>query len=195
MQIVKAKRGEQSRFRMILGYQEADFTNHINDTTKHDFINKRVAAKKEITVVHDGPVTAFIQLLKPSDKAYHIDLENARKAANSTYNLLKDYDADQLEIINGGVSPGEVIAYLEGLCLTDYQFNKYYTKKENNQFSIKNAQVICDQITEQDIVWLNAALEGVAFSRDLVNEPLSYLTAEKLAEEIVEKGKQGWLYS
>ncbi len=190
MQIVKVKQGEVSNFRMIIGNQEADFTNHITDKTKHDFISNRVAAKKEITVVHDGPVTTFIQLLKRSDKAYHLDLENARKAANAAYKLLKDYDADQIEIINGGVSPGEMIAYLEGLCLTNYQFNKYFTKKDNNQFTIKHAQVVCDQITDQDIVLLNAVLEGTVFSRDLVNEPLSYLTAEKLAEEITGKGKE-----
>jgi len=85
---------------------------------------------------------------------------------------------------------GEVIAYLEGLCLTNYQFNKYFTKKENNQFSIKKTQVVCDQVTEKDIIWLNAVLEGTLFSRDLVNEPLSYLTAEKLAEEIAGKSKE-----
>lgn len=190
MQIDKVKKGEETNFRMIIGDQQTDFTTYINDTTKHDFVNKRIAGKKEITVVHDGPATIFIQLLKRSEKAWHIDLENARKAANASYNLLKDYDADQLEIINGGVSPGEMIAYLEGLYLTNYRFNKYFTKKENDSFTIKTARVICDQITEKNIVWLNATLEGTAFSRDLVNEPLSYLTAEKLAEEITEKGRE-----
>ncbi|MEX0982438.1 MAG: leucyl aminopeptidase [Bacteroidales bacterium] len=190
MQIVKLKQGGNSNFRMIIGDKETDFATHITDKSKHDFINKRIAAKKDITVVHDDSCTTFIQLLKRSEKAYHIDLENARKAANATYNLLKDYDAGQIEIINDNASPGEVIAYLEGLYLTNYQFNKYFTKKENNQFTIKSVQVVCDQITEQDIVRLNAVLEGTVFSRDLVNEPLSYLTAEKLAEEIAGKGRE-----
>ena len=190
MQIDKIKQGEGSKFRIILGDHEADFTKHITDITTHDFIKNRIADKKEITVVHDGPATAFIQLLKRSDKAYHIDLEHTRKVANATFPMLKDYDADQVDIINGGVSPGEVIAYLEGLSLTNYQFNKYFTKKDNNQFSVKRALVVCDHITDQDVLRLNAVLEGAVFSRDLVNEPLSYLTAEKLAEEITEKGRE-----
>jgi leucyl aminopeptidase len=190
MQIVKVNKREECNFRLIIGDHQTDFTTHITDTSKHIFINNRIAGKKEITVVHDGPVTSFIQLLKRSDKAFHIDLENARKAANATFNLLKDYDADQVQIVNGGVSAGELIAYLEGLYLTNYRFNKYFTKKENDSFIIKTAQVVCDSTTEKDIVWLNATLEGTAFSRDLVNEPLSYLTAEKLAEEIAEKGRE-----
>jgi leucyl aminopeptidase len=190
MKIYKSDSGDGMINQVIIGDQEADFSQYINDQSQQEFINKRIGSEKYLSLINDGIRSTFIQVLKKGIQPPHIELENARNAAYQLYKLLKDYDAESVVLINNGVSGREMIAFLEGLYLTDYRFSRYFTKNEKPNFQIKQTAVVCDQLTEQDLLHLVAVTEGTLFSRDLVNEPLSYLTAVKLAEEIREKGQK-----
>ncbi len=71
--------------------------------------------------------------------------------------------------------------FAEGLALGSYQFLKYYSDKatrKNTLHTIAIKGLSADKAAE-----LSAIIKGVYKARDLVNEPLSYLTATKLAEE------------
>ncbi|MEX0986671.1 MAG: leucyl aminopeptidase [Bacteroidales bacterium] len=190
MKLYKVHKEEKIKNRIILGYQESDFSEFIKNSSQKSFIRERVKNNKEVTVLSEGDQTTIIQILKIGKEPYHLALENARKAAYSTYKLLKDFDTDEFVVISNGVSGGELTAYIEGLYLTNYKFNKYFTKNDNDNFNIRETGIVHEEVSAQDIKYLTASLEGTVFSRDLVNEPLSYLTAEKLAEEIAENGKK-----
>ncbi|MDA3822632.1 MAG: leucyl aminopeptidase family protein, partial [Bacteroidales bacterium] len=175
---------------IIIGYKTSAFSTHIQEKTNYSLIQDRIKNKKDLTVIHDGSSILFIVVLKDDPKQAYLQLEDARKAAHSLYPFLKDNDAESLTLVNAGVSEKEVLSFCEGLYLTNYQFNKYFTKKKEEYFSIANLQVLSKNISQSELVELTSILEGTAFSRDLVNEPLSYLTAIKLAEEIDEKSKE-----
>jgi leucyl aminopeptidase len=182
-------KGKYSK-QIIIGHKTSEFSTHIQDKTKYSLIQDRIKNNKELTVIHDGSSTLFILVLKDDQKQDYLQLEDARKAAHTLYPFLKDNDAESVALVNAGVSEREVLAFSEGLYLTNYQFNKYFTKEKEDCFSISDLQVISKDISQSELKELSAILEGTAFSRDLVNEPLSYLTATKLAEEIVEKSKE-----
>lgn len=81
------------------------------------------------------------------------------------------------------------LAIAEGIALSNYQFIHYRknAESEKNQLSAIDfsAKIAADAIDE-----LSATITAVCWARDLVNEPVSYLTATKLAEEIEAKGKE-----
>lgn len=78
-------------------------------------------------------------------------------------------------------------AFAEGLALASYQFNKYFTKKEDS----KNLnEIALEGMTDETIKELHSIVEGTVLARNLVNEPLSYLTATKLAEEAEAAGER-----
>jgi len=81
------------------------------------------------------------------------------------------------------------LACSEGIALSNYQFIHYRknAESEKNQLSTIDfsAKITADAINE-----LSATIAAVCWARDLVNEPVSYLTATKLAEEIEAKGKE-----
>lgn len=90
---------------------------------------------------------------------------------------------DELEnaiCVTGNV---ESIPFLvEGLALASYKFTKYFTD-EKKRVSIK--EIFVDQkVPEKQLSELNTTIKAVFWARDMVNEPLSYLTAEKLSDEI-----------
>lgn len=89
--------------------------------------------------------------------------------------------------VHGGKNAS--LAFAEGLALSNYQFIHYRknastekNKLEQIDFSVK--------LSDTQLNELAATVKAVSWARDLVNEPVSYLTATKLAEEIEAKGKE-----
>ena len=78
------------------------------------------------------------------------------------------------------------LVFAEGVELANYRFNKYLSEKK--KVSLVEVKV-CGDVSEKEIVRLNSLVKGVFIARDIVNEPLSYMTAKKLAETIEEVGK------
>lgn len=82
----------------------------------------------------------------------------------------------------------DALPFAEGLALSSYQFLKYFSDRDKKQFSLK--EIALYGVRKSEVTALNAVLKGVFKARDLINEPLSYLTAEKLAEEALQAGEQ-----
>lgn len=89
-----------------------------------------------------------------------------------------------------GEDKGNILAFLEGFLLSNYQFLKYFKDKKEKKNKLKKVQVI-GNITKQELEELQNVVQSVFWARDMVNEPVSYLDAIRLSEEIKEKGKQG----
>ena len=78
------------------------------------------------------------------------------------------------------------LAFAEGVELANYRFDKYLSEKK--KVSLTEVKV-CGDVCEKEIARLNSLVKGVFIARDIVNEPLSYMTAKKLSETIEEVGK------
>ncbi len=173
---------------VLIGTTETDFFTFLNSKSERDFVRNRIENEKNITVINQAGRTIFILVLKEEKDHYFQILEEARKAAFTLYSNLKEFDIEKLIIKNAGVSSGQVLAFAEGLSLSNYKFLKYFTKKEEKTYTVKELGIVSDDITSTDIDKLNALIYGVCFSRNLVNEPLSYLNAEMLSEEVTKAG-------
>ena len=89
--------------------------------------------------------------------------------------------------IHGGKTNSWLVA--EGLLLSNYQFIHYRKEagKERNQLKgiAFSAAVSDDRLNE-----LTAIVKAVSWARDLVNEPVSFLTATALSKAIETKGEE-----
>ncbi len=93
-----------------------------------------------------------------------------------------------------GNNKKEVLAFLDGLLLSNYQFLKYFSDKKEKQNKLKKVQVIAD-VTKEELTELENLTKAVFWARDMVNEPVSYLDAIRLAEEIQEKSEEANNYN
>jgi len=110
------------------------------------------------------------------------DEESLRKAGHKVRNLLPK-EIKSVDVV------GEKAEYVaEGLLLSNYQFLKYFKDKAKKACALKEVNWVNGEKKTAD--YLNNNIRAVCWARDLVNEPLSYLTAPKLAEEIAIKGKE-----
>jgi leucyl aminopeptidase len=71
----------------------------------------------------------------------------------------------------------------EGLALSNYQFLKYFKDAAKKAYALESIALLGDS-DAQAIQTLNNTIQAVCWARDMVNEPVSFLTATQLSKEI-----------
>ncbi len=149
------------------------------------YIEKKLE-KENSCVLSRFPGIDFIHLTK-KESQIHLQLESARKAGSKLFDLLNAEKTDTIQIT--AVSEKNLTnAFLEGLLLSAYSFDKY--KKEKEEFKLKNVLLLNETITSEEISELKYLVKSVFYARDLVNEPLSFLTALQFSKEIERMGEE-----
>lgn len=107
-------------------------------------------------------------------------LEKLRNAAAKIQLALVAEKVTKVCVTGAGVIPEEVVAFLEGLHMSNYRFEKYKTRKETLL-----TDVIVENIVEQSALDENLRLwRRIDMLRDWVNEPVMYLNAPKFADMV-----------
>jgi leucyl aminopeptidase len=114
-----------------------------------------------------------------------LSAEEFRVIGNSVRNALSK-DAKVISIVG---KKDLALHLAEGLALSNYQFLKYFKNANERKNQLQTIEVL-GKFEKDQIQKLNNVLKAVCWARDMVNEPVSYLTATKLAEEIQELGKE-----
>lgn len=117
-------------------------------------------------------------------------LELLRREAAAAVAILKSYKAAEVQFVATDLSEVQASASIEGFVLTNYEFVKYVTQNQDKKTTpIKTLHILEASLSQAAFDETYKLLEAVCLSRTLVNEPLSYLTATKLSEEIQAAGK------
>lgn len=141
--------------------------------------------KENDCTVFSYPKLFFFGKISTDKKAYQ-QKEEARKAGAKFFEVLKAEKIKTAQIFNF-TEPGLTLPFLEGILLASYSFSKY--KKEKDDFDLSELFVFGHSVSEQEIEEFKNEIQAVFHARDLVNEPLSYLTATKFAQKIEKLGK------
>ena len=132
--------------------------------------------KEKMDFVKKGSVFTFAIFSEQSDEALRV--------IGSTIQLQIAKTVSTLQLL--GVESA-VLPLAEGVILSNYQFLKYCSDRNEQVFKLSTLQ-FPQEVASKTISELENSCKVVYWSRDMVNEPVSYLTAEKLSEEIVEAG-------
>lgn len=116
--------------------------------------------------------------------------ESIRKTGASVQGITNQHKLSELHIVSLSSNMRAAYILAEGITLANYQFLKYYADADKRAYSLNKLTFDKKSITVKELKELQTITEGVAHARTLVNEPLSYLTAEQLAKEIATIGKQ-----
>lgn len=146
------------------------------------------AGKKQITVNHFSFYSLVVKVDEKKTRA--LTMEAYRVAGNSALSFLNAQQIKEVQVIEPGMLPSELLAFVEGLVLGNYQFLKYRTKAEKELNTLKSVLVWSKSLDAKELDLMLTASEGVCIARDLVNEPVAALNAEKLGKEVQRLGKE-----
>jgi len=152
------------------------------------FIQKQFDNKKQLVEINR--LSSWLIVVKPTLKDDSTtDREAARKAGHSVYQILKKYDIHEAAVIaqEGATRTAD---FVEGLALSSYQFLRYKTGADDKKYSFNTLQIDAASLTTDTINKLQNLITGVFHARTLVNEPVSYLTAEQFSSEMQQLGSE-----
>jgi leucyl aminopeptidase len=146
--------------------------------------------------LEDAPKAKLIHLPSADDLlvAVCIDEEDEsmtaidalRKCGAQVYALCNAQKAASLQVDGDLNSTEHSAAVIEGLLLSDYRFDQL--KSEQKAPELKQVTVADTLLSAKALDELVALTNSVHWARDLVNLPLSHLTAEKFAEAVETSG-------
>ncbi|MFT4778807.1 MAG: leucyl aminopeptidase [Flavobacteriales bacterium] len=143
---------------------------------------------KVVSFIDNGEVVrAYVCEEKSSSSAQKEALRNIG------YHMLQDelrLKTKSATLINHTGSAKATLLVAEGFGLGHYQFLELYTDANKRRHSLSRLNVADADLKKSDLDDLTALVSSVNWSRDLINRPLSHLTAVDLANAITEKGKE-----
>ena len=116
-------------------------------------------------------------LLSEKDDFEHS--EKWRLLGYKSFKILSKKKVNAIQVVTSDLSQVAIKAFLEGLILSSYAFDKYKSDAKNDQFSI---QLISKTLSNDFCQEISSVCEAVMWSRDLVNEPANELNALDLSE-------------
>lgn len=131
----------------------------------------------------------FVEI-QEKERKKELRLENYRVSGAKLAPVLNEHKIHSLVLIDADNKPEEILAFAEGLALANYQFIKYKKNPAEKLNTLNNIEIYASGVDEKDIDLLNIIIDGTCKCRDLVNEPVAYLNAVKLAEEIELMGEK-----
>ena len=177
---------------ILLADKNTDFSQYAFSTDEQNYIIKK-RENKENSIYISKLEKRFYIVFSEKKKNTNKQKEKARKTAHKLYAKLSEAKFEKITVLDTLPSENisETLAFIEGMALSSYKFTKYFTKeKEKKENKLQHIHVFSTFVEEKAIEELNNIIEGVFFARTLVNEPLSYLTAEKFSEELKQASQE-----
>ena len=189
MKITWADKVGEKESIVLVAKKNSSFDPYINTKQEKDFLAFNLKNKKNHFIFNQFPRWIFVYLID-EEKDHLASLEECRKAAKKTADQINARKLTKVNVTGSADICDHVKAFSEGLVLSNYQFNKYRNQKDDIINSLKNLKISCSKIDKQEVDELDHLCRAVYKTRDLVNEPLSYLTALVLSKEIDKMGQE-----
>jgi len=156
------------------------------------YAEKCISEEKKESVVFDRLGNwVIVQFIKEEKEEYK-RLEYCRKAGDNLATKLNDLKAKGVMVVDVDGKRAETLALVEGMALGNYQFLKYKTDKirKEKENSLVSVGILSKVIKDEEIDRMNIITDSVIHCRDLVNEPVSTLTAQALAKAFQKMGQE-----
>jgi len=183
--IHKVEEPSSKRHLVILGTVDSDWSKFGLSEYELEFLKSELAKDHLSVELNQYSRRVFVECFK-EQKTESKSFEKARERGVSLVKKCKALKLEELELVSASDSDLSLFV-AEGIALANYQFLKYFTDAEKKKNSLKAIYIHADEIAIQD---LNAVIDGTLHARDLVNEPLSYLTALQFSKEMVKLGEE-----
>ncbi len=162
--------------------KEMDYDENLKtliDEIKNEFLFEP-KYKKQLIVPSANKISAKAVLFLGLGNSEEINDIKIRTAYSKALQTCKGYPVHaSLSAIP--INKESVRPMLEGILLSDYEFNIYKTDSEMKQ-NVNKISIIFNEDITDILEFTDVEIQAVNFARNLINEPGSYMTPERLAK-------------
>jgi len=146
------------------------------------YIKERLKNNKKIIYLNQFYRVLIFLNIDFKDKSIYETLEKIRRNSYDIYEILKEENVKEIQLINLTDNNNYLEILIEGLLLSQYKFDKYVSDEKNKAFQFENIYVY-KYSNKENLLNLINLIEAVYFTRDLINEPANVLNSIYLAKQ------------
>ncbi|MCK5822973.1 MAG: leucyl aminopeptidase [Bacteroidales bacterium] len=189
IKFIKTNKLPESKSIVFLISKDVDLSKYNFSDTELDYINRKIKLDEKHIVINKYTHFVYIQLVE-SEKEVYKNNESLRKEANKLCKHIKANKIDNITIANLSDDEQSIISFAEGLALSNYDFIKYKNQEKDKKTFLKEINLFCNKLNNKQVEHLQISTDAVYLTRDLINEPVSFLTSVQLAAEAQKIGKR-----
>ena len=157
-------------------------------TSELKFIKDSLKKDKKSIDLNNYSTRNYFRIVDDKKPHWQV-LEDLRKIGAKIASTLKENDETEVQVYSSFHIEEYLLAFTEGILLSSYKFDKYITDKKKKKYELKRIRIVLDKPVKKNWDQLKSLAVAVFRSRDLINEPVNFLTAKQLANEIELLGK------
>ena len=151
-----------------------------------NFIKERLDKKEYLIQLSTYNHVKIVCVPEKKDEEYKT-LEGVRKLASQATDCLNKKKQKSVQLINLSFNKEFAKVAAESLYLSNYQFLKYFKDKDKKKNTLESVEVT--GLTQEELDEIKNVAEATNIAKTLVNEPVSFLDATEIAEQIKELSK------
>lgn len=149
------------------------------------YLRENLFEKEKDFLIWSNSTTRCLFIRQKQHKVAEYQRENARKSGAKAWETINDWESTK--VYHFGNPDPFLYEFIEGLMLASYRFDKYKSKKKN---ALQTLEIVCQRIDPVMVKIAESTINATFEARDLINEPVSYLDAIRLGEEIKMLGEK-----
>ena len=166
---------------------------NLNEEEKK-WVQNKLEAGRELISLNRYSYWIFILRVKKKDEK-HKTMEAYRQQAFQLHSLLSKEDIRELQLATHDPDPDYALAFLEGLILSSYTFSKYKTEKKDKKSVPEQIEVAISAAENEQLQEIKVLAHATMVARDLVNEPVIYLSATQFSRELERLGGEAGFHT
>ena len=174
---------------VILADNDKNIPSDLFSREELSFLKKERKAERKQIIINQYKRLVIVQMTEGGSSPSYQQIEAARKNGSGIAARINGVKGEQVNI-TGTVAPALLLAFTEGLILSNYQFLKYRSKASSEKNSLTTVGLIHKEVSQQEIDHLSVLCAAIFKTRDLVNEPVSFLNAVELGKQFTKMGKE-----
>ena len=148
------------------------------------FIKEQIEQKNYQITINQYKRFVFIIYLETKEQTACQWNEHLRKEANKLQVSLVEHKCTAIQVVSATDNTEQLLAFSEGLALSNYQFLKYFGEQEKLKHSLQSIILASESMSQSEYEYHCAVVNAVYQARDLGNEPYSFLDAAQFGREI-----------
>jgi leucyl aminopeptidase len=174
---------------VILAKEKTDLKKYGLNEAGIDYVRSAIVAERKIVTVRNGARLIVIAIKNTKGERSQV-LETIRRSGALLIPLLNEERIQQIEVIDSDDQPEHLLAFCEGIALSNYQFLVYKVKnREKETNALQKVILVSKSVREPALEQLRITTRATEIARDLVNEPVSTLNAVEFAKAFQALGK------
>jgi leucyl aminopeptidase len=189
IRIYKTNRLDEKASIAVIATKESAFEASFLSKKEYAYVKHRIDKGDHFIEVNQFHRLIFI-IITDKKKSSSTILEEIRKAGYKVQAALSEQSHKKLIAFHAENYSEGLLAFAEGAVLGSYKFLKYQKSDKDKKNPIREIGLICQPLSINRIKELSNIMKALYKVRDLVNEPLSFLTAKQLATEFEQMGSE-----